>query len=243
MAEPFTDVIDVDLDDFFETISEEARAEIEELTIPQLELYKDKGPAETSPQLAAISFRHHRMAQLVALGYPMTKVADMLGCTIQTVSRLCRDPSFKILVEAELEKLQSRDHALQIKMQEVAEVGLDELHDMLVNEETKVKPQLVKDITMDLLDRSGHGPSKQVAVTKSFGIEAGTLERIKENARPARRLPALEQAPTCEASGPETPMGDTDGMPLREATPTEGETGPGTCLPAEILEIAGEEGA
>lgn len=222
-------------------IDDEVQQELEELTLPDLRRYEANGPSETSPQLGRISFRHHRMAQLIALGYSQTKVAAMLGCTVSTVCRLCQDHAFRMLVDSELEKLQERDHSIQVKLAEVAEVGLDTLHDMLVAAEG-LKPSVVKDITMEVLDRAGHGPSKQVSVTKNFGIEASTLERMKSNARPARRLlPAVEQAPTSKASDSEAEVGQLDRQSLSEAEAVEGEVGPGTCLPTQILPFSGEE--
>lgn len=238
MSESFSTELEVDLEGFLEEVSEEVQQEYDGLTLCDLDLYIEKGPSATAPQLNGISYRHHRMAQLIALGLPLVKVAEIIDCTVATVSRLCKDQTFRILVDSELEKLQSRDHCLQVKLQEVAEVGLDKLHEMLCDKGTELKPTVLKDITTDMLDRAGHGPSKHVQVQKSFGIESTTLERIKENARPARRLlPAIEQASAGEASDLQTPVGGTDGLPLSEAETAEGSDGPGTCLPAQIYEI------
>jgi hypothetical protein len=235
-------VVEIDVDAFLAEVSEEMQDSYHELSMAQLKLYEDKGPSQALPRIANISFRHRRMAQLVALGYSQTKVAAMLECTIGTVNRLCGDPTFQLLIKAELEKLQTRDHALQVKMQEVAEVGLDKLHDMLVDDEVKVKPSIVKDITTDMLDRSGFGPSRKLDVSKSFGIDHQTLENIKQNARPARRLlPAIEQASASEETDLPSPVCDAGGMPIPESEVSERETGPGTCLPTEILPISGEE--
>jgi hypothetical protein len=237
-------VIDIDVEEFFEAVSVEVQEELEQLTMSDVAVYEANGPSSTAPRVANISFRHHRMAQLVALGYPQTKVATMLDCTIQTVCRLCRDPSFQILVKAELEKLQTRDHAIQVKMEEVAEIGLDRLHDMLVNAEEPLKPLAVHKITTDILDRAGHGPRKELQVTKSFGIEAETLERIKSSATTASRLlPPSEPPDAGEASDCEAQVGPVGGESVPSDEVSERGDGPGTCIPTEILPLAREGGS
>ncbi len=231
-------------DDYDKGLDED---DLDELTLSDVQVYEEEGPGPTFPVLKHITQRHHRMAQLVALGWKQNRIAKALECSTVTVNRLVHNEAFKLLVGAELDKLRNRDHAIQVKMSEVAEVGLDKIHAMLVSGD--VTPKYVKETTTDMLDRTGHGPSKQVSQTVTLGVQPDTLERIKADAQPARRyVPSVSEGgglyPEAEEADLVPEMGGADGQSLGQTEdPEDFESGQREGLSQQVLQIIAEGGA
>lgn len=227
-----------------ENISEESL--VDELTLRDLEIFIEDGPGKTTPQIKNITYRHKRIAQLIALGLNKSKVAEVVGCQTTTITRLLNNEAFKLLLEEELDLIRDRDDVIKIKLNEVAERGLEKLHEIL--SEDDVSHRTAKEITMEVLDRSGHGPTKTVQGRIEHGLNKHTLDRIKQDAGSARRYNGENTSPKSFNRNAEveeaivvSSVGGADGQAsVSTAEESEGSNSQRLGLPAEILEAVKE---
>lgn len=115
--------------------------------------------------IKALRHTHHRIAQLVASGMEMTRIAAITNRAPQALSHLMADPAFAELVahyrgvvDEEFADFTSAAAGLSMDM-------LSALQDMLDTSPEKFGPGHIMDAIKLLADRTGHAP-----VTKSVNV-------------------------------------------------------------------------
>lgn len=172
----------------------------------------------------AVRDKHHRIAQLFALGTTPTEIAARMDMAVATISTLRRSPAMEALVEQYRKEAFSADLGVTGMIEEAAIDSLRELHARIACGDMEDK-ELVK-ATMDLLDRTGRGPTKKVE-RRDVRLTGSELLALKAQAReaeggfPARGAPIFDVTPHARRDS-----GSAEGPSLRE----ENREGPGKDL-------------
>jgi hypothetical protein len=121
----------------------------------------------STPNLKQIRSRHHRLAQLLAIGTPDIQAATMCGFVANRVAHLRRDPAFQELLTYYSEGVEAQFQDTVAMMADLNTDMLEELGRRLdENPEQFTVPQLLEAIRT-LADRAGYAP-----VTKSVSVNA-----------------------------------------------------------------------
>lgn len=130
------------------------------------------------PELLAnkLRARHHAIARMMVAGAKDVEIGRAVGCSQQTLSLLKDSPAFMALY---LEYAAMADEAavdMKARLTAAAGLGLDEITRRLVEAPEQVPTKDLREITTNLLDRSGHGPTQKVESVNAIL----TLEDIRE---------------------------------------------------------------
>lgn len=178
--------------------------DVRDLQAEDLDWLKAEGAGRSDADLNVVRERHHRIAQLLALGEKNVAIAGRLGISPQSVGTLARSPAMKALVEQYRSEVFEHDHLVRSQIEEVGLVGLRKIHVGIVTDQIQGS-DLIR-ATMDLFDRAGHGPTKTVK-TANLNLSGEDLVALKRAAREAedRGTPVggkiIEIAPSAEGSG------------------------------------------
>jgi hypothetical protein len=158
-------------------------------------------PKVNVPILKKLRAIHHRQAQLLAQGRSPTQVATIVGCTVQRLVQLQRDPSFSELVAQYQDSVMVQaleDGArLRDKIVDVGEMAVDELRDRLEDPARLASTRTgeLRKIAEFAMDRTVAPPkaapmqtNPPTAVTINFGTTLRrpppTIDLAPEPARP-----------------------------------------------------------
>jgi len=159
------------------------------------------------PQLQTIRDTHHRMARAVASGISNIEVAAICGVSVQRVSSLNQDPSFKELTahyraiitadwaaEADPVTDYLRTNALK------AQAMLSDKLDAAAEKDEFLPTRDLLGIAELGLDRTGYGKvNKNVNINVDF---AAKLEEARKRSTSAREVRTIEATPTRPQSVP-----------------------------------------
>ena len=128
------------------------------------------------PPLQTIKARHHRMAQLLAMGRKIVDVAIIVGSTPTRIQQHMKDPSFKELVAYYQSNVLDADfettNRVQTKLQDVAETATDLLAERLQEHESggpKMSDYALIKVAEFAADRSIAPPKTTAPSTKIPG--------------------------------------------------------------------------
>lgn len=164
-----------------------------------------------------LSWRHHRIAQLLAVGsHSLTEISEMVGLTLTTIRYLRKSPAFVNLVQQYQLEVWDETKAVQQKVSSIRDTALDKLEKEI--EENRIRGKDLAQTAFGLLDRTGHGPSKTVNnFNTNTNVDEETLDRIRErhDAQRSRIIDITQVSSTVSAekqalSG-RTPMGEIVG--------------------------------
>ena len=156
--------------------------EVNELSEAEVKVYAECGP-DSWPQVQRISHRHHRIAQMLALGETPTVICRALDiASPATISRLKESPAFASLVQSYQEEVTDRDAATQMEMRAIGASALQKMHTQIC--EGNVTHDDLRKTAIGLLDRTGHSPvQKTESKNLNIHISAEKLEELKDRAR------------------------------------------------------------
>lgn len=170
--------------------SAEIIGEVKDLSEDDLSRYEN-APGKTVRDFKVARDKHHRIAQLFALGVKSGEIAARLEMTPSTISILRRSPSMEALVCQYREEAFSSDLGVSGMIEEVAIDGLRELHIRIMTGDLGDK-ELVN-LTTGLFDRTGRGPTKKIE-RRDLRISGAELIELKAQAREAESFrPAVGQ--------------------------------------------------
>jgi hypothetical protein len=129
--------------------------------------------------------RHRRLSQLIVAGNSQSQCARIFDVDKSTVCRWMKEPS----VGMEIKRLQEMADVNVVtsvpgipeKLQEGAHKGIEALIEIL--EDKRNDPEIMKlksHVAVEILDRTGYGPIKQVDVKQESVSYQLTPEEIKE---------------------------------------------------------------
>jgi hypothetical protein len=193
--------------------------DVHPLRASDLERYREEGPAFTdSKGVEAISARHHRVAQLVALGCKHKEVGEAVGLTPQYITMLIKSPAMAALIEQYVEKNADADHAFQLELAAVRGKALDVVEQDL--DQGLIRGKDAVQALTALTDRTGHGPTSTVKNTGTNGMQVGEMtvyleKHDKQRARIVRepidvdavRRKQIDSGETLEEAIEVSPMG------------------------------------
>ena len=139
--------------------------------------------------------RHRRLAQLIVSGNSQSQCAKIFDVDKSTVCRWMKEPS----VGMEIKRLQEMADVNVVtslpgipeKLQEGAHKGIEALIEIL--EDKRSDPEIIKlksNAAVEILDRAGYGPIKQVDVKQasvSYQLTPEELEAFKKRGLKAAR--------------------------------------------------------
>lgn len=161
---------------------------------------------------------HHELARMMALGFKDKEIHEVMGYSYGHLNTLRRSPAFQNLV---LYFTTARDREtldVKARIESLALRGLDRIAERLDDDEASaaISADVLRKITTDLLDRSGHSPVHKVAAV-SIGMTVDEIKKMKEELR--GRSPQAS-----EANDPGPPLGEVGAGPV-EGDEVEGDLG------------------
>lgn len=139
-------------------------------------------PAGQPEPLKRVGDRHHALARALAGGMADGEAATAVGLTLNRVSILKGDPTFKALVDFYREKVDAAYVGLHDTL---AGMSLDAalvLRERLEDEPDKLKVDQLLDIVKMGADRTGHGPSQKIEKNVNINL-ANRLEEARRRVR------------------------------------------------------------
>ena len=142
-----------------------------------------------------MNHRHRRLAQLIVAGNSQSQCARIFDVDKSTVCRWMKEPS----VGMEIKRLQEMADVNVVtsvpgipeKLQEGAHKGIEALIEIL--EDKRNDPEIMRlksNVAVEILDRTGYGPIKQVDVKQesiSYQLTPEQLEAFKKRGIAAAR--------------------------------------------------------
>ena len=161
----------------------------------------EERPAGQAPAVRRISDRHHALARALAGGMTETEAAVCVGLSINRVSILKDDATFKELVAFYKEKVD----AAYVGMHEtLAGISLDAailLRERMEDEPEKLSVTQLVELTKLGADRTGHGPSQKQDVNVNVQLGArldAARERIAKRRAEDAKMITLEATPVVD---------------------------------------------
>jgi len=190
------------------------------LRASDLARYKVDGPDSWS-QTERISYRHHRFAQLVALGHTGVEISEMLGMTQASVTRLKASPGVKELVLEYSSKVLEYDQSFQLKIQAFRDMTLEEVEKQIG--EGKLKGKDLAQVLFNMMDRTGYGPKKTEDVNLNLGVSTDRLYEMRKTYDGANSARIIEDAIDVTSTLPARPLPNAQTENLRLGVGPEGE--------------------
>jgi hypothetical protein len=163
---------------------------VEELTVDDVLRLAEKGPGRL-PTQRIVRVRHHRIAELLALGRSAVDISRIMGLHPNTIGYLQKAPSFRQLIQHYREKTSERDYDTYSRMEEIRDDALERLHEVL-RDQDEVPLDWLRQTAFGLLDRTGLGPIQRVESRNvNVGLTREDLLEIKRLAQEADRGAAL----------------------------------------------------
>ncbi len=138
--------------------------------------YRSSGP-ESWSQVERISYRHHRFAQLVALGHSGVEISKTLSMTQASVSRLKASPGVSELIESYSQKLLEYDSSFQLRLQVFRDMTLEEVEKEITGGRLRGKD--LAQVLFQMMDRTGYGPKKTEDVNLNLGVSQEQLKHMQ----------------------------------------------------------------
>lgn len=152
-----------------------------ELTVEEVLNSNQVERATQPPPLVRVSFRHHRLARMLAEGATPGDAAAAVGLSSSRVSILQNDPSFQNLIQnykTKIAMIYADAHTL------LAELNIDsamELQRRLEDEPDSFSNDQLMRLTQIMADRTGFGPTRKDEKTVNINIGA-RLEAARQRA-------------------------------------------------------------
>lgn len=144
--------------------------------------------ASRARPLQEIRQPHHRLARLLAQGMRPIEVSRQTGYSVSRISMLQADPAFRELIYF----YKNAAHEAFIDVHEMAAeiscAALDELRTRLESEPDSFTNAEIMKAAALLMDRTGHGPTRQVNVSNSGSV----IQELKEKREEQRDFAVLE---------------------------------------------------
>lgn len=142
---------------------------LEVIPIKEADLENLLTSTEGEPTVRRLRARHHEIARLIATGMRPVDVAAIMSVTHQSISTITSNPAFQELLSQYMSARDEEVVMLGAKVHMLAHDAVDQLQRTL--QEGDHTPEFVRRVTMDLLDRSGVGPtSKVVSNSESVNV-------------------------------------------------------------------------
>lgn len=162
--------------------------------------------------LAQMRVSHQEAARLLAQGHTPTEVAALTGYSLSTIRLLRASPAFSDLVSYYVGQKDAVAFDMQAKLALAAADGLQRLHEHLLDE--SATPSFVRQVTMDLLDRTGHAPVQRVdARVQSLRLTPEDIREIKESANVRSNIEWRGTAAAGESPASELPPNSAGARP------------------------------
>lgn len=149
------------------------------LSVADLEYYRITGPDNSNWEPQKITHRHHRVCQLAAQGESIQNIAGLVGYSAMQVSNILNSEAGKSLVAKYSTEILDGDMAFLARTREVRDQALEVLSSDL-QKNTLHGKDLVSALT-NLMDRTGHGPSRTVDANFSYDIGDKALGLLEAN--------------------------------------------------------------
>jgi hypothetical protein len=141
----------------------------------------DGGLRSVTAPLKKLRHRHHTLARLLAAGVKPGEASLITGYQLASISILQTDPAFKELLgyyTAQKEQVFIDFHE---RLKELGISCFQEIMDRLEDDPEQFSLEDLREFLVVAADRTGHGPSKNVALSGTVGvITSEHLLRIKE---------------------------------------------------------------
>lgn len=120
------------------------------------------------------------LARLLAIGVSPRECSARLNISVNRISILQSDPTFKGLLKVYATKQDEITHEILENFKEVGLNAIQEIRDRLLEEPEKFQNGQLLDLATAALDRLGHGPTAKVAIAHV------DIEELRKNAATAR---------------------------------------------------------
>ena len=232
MVDGLESLAELSVDELFASLTKEETPEAEApaqgelfgvggpLRASDLARYKTEGPDSWS-QTERISYRHHRFAQLVALGHTGVEISETLGMTQASVSRLKASPGVNELVLEYGSKLLEYDSSFQLRLQVFRDMTLEEVEKQIG--EGKLKGKDLAQVLFQMMDRTGYGPKKTEDVNLNLGVSADRLSNMLRTYDGANSARIITDAIDVTSTLPARPLPNAQTENLRLGVGPKGE--------------------
>lgn len=137
----------------------------------------------TTPPIAKLRDKHHRLARLLASGMTQREAGFIAGYVDSRVSILLNDPTFKQLVEFYRKETQGIYRDMHEQMASLGVDAVAELQDRLETNPDSFETRDLLDVAKVMADRTGFGPT---AKSVNLNINATLADRLAEARKAAR---------------------------------------------------------
>lgn len=144
-------------------------------------------------ELKKLRSRHHQIIRLKASGkFKNKEIAEIVNVTPQTVSNTLNSELAQRKMAQLQDDIDDQFMDLMAELRKLAEVGVEEIRDALLNETVSKEERL--DLAQDLLDRTGYGKTSNLNINKRQ-VTDKDIEEIREEAKKeAEESGKLEEA-------------------------------------------------
>lgn len=152
-------------------------------------------PRHVQPRpLRRLSERHHRIAQLVAVGVKAVEISARTGVTPQNIAALRGDPTFAELVEYYRSQAEAKFLDAQEEMAGLNRDVILELRERLEQQADEFSIGQLTTLMTVTADRTGNGPSSKTEVNVTVGL-ADRMNEARRRIREQRERQMIDITP------------------------------------------------
>jgi DNA-binding Lrp family transcriptional regulator len=125
--------------------------------------------------------QHHVIARLIAAGRRNGEIAEIVGCTPQTVSNVRNNPQVQAIVKQLMAKADEKAVDIAVQIKEIAPKAVEVLKELM--EEGSTPPAVRCSAAKDILDRIGARKAPAPVANLHMHLTADDIKQLKERAK------------------------------------------------------------